>query len=374
MARKGENIYKRRDGRWEGRYIVGRKADGRARYSSIYGKSYHEVKTELERRKGEQFRSLPNCSLTVKYLMELWLSLRSTEVKASTYQRYSALIERHISPRLGNIRINNLTAEVVSGFIKDLLKGGRLDGRGGLSPKMVSDIVSILRSAIRLAGKKYAVRDTALFDIKGAAVKQPRVETLRNSECEVLVQSILAAPDLTGIAILLALSIGLRLGEVCGLKWSDIHFSERELSVNRTVLRIKSGNKTQLIAQTPKTESSIRVIPLPVEMVRLLSQFKRSAADDIYVLTGRKTPLEPRTLQARFHRYMRNHGLKSIRFHALRHTFATRSIESGFDAKTVSELLGHSSVKTTLQLYVHPTMTHKREVIEAVSFFIPARV
>ena len=122
MARKGENIYKRRDGRWEGRYIVGRKADGRARYSSIYGKSYHEVKTELERRKGEQFRSLPNCSLTVKHLMELWLSLRSTEIKASTYQRYSALIERHISPRLGNIRINNLTAEVVSGFIKDLRK------------------------------------------------------------------------------------------------------------------------------------------------------------------------------------------------------------------------------------------------------------
>ena len=194
MARKGENIYKRRDGRWEGRYIVGRKADGRARYSSIYGKSYHEVKSELERRKGEQFRSLPNCSLTVKHLMELWLSLRSTEIKASTYQRYFALIERHVSPRLGNIRINNLTAEVVSGFIKDLLKGGRLDGRGGLSAKMVSDIVSILRSAIRLAGKKYSVRDTALFDIKGPAIKQPRVETLRNSECEVLVQSILAAP------------------------------------------------------------------------------------------------------------------------------------------------------------------------------------
>ena len=117
MARKGENIYKRKDGRWEGRYIIGRKTDGSARYASVYGKSYREVKDTLERKKGEQYRTLPNCSLTVKALLAIWLSLRSTEIKASSYQHYAALIDSQIIPRLGNIRVSNLTAEILSAFV-----------------------------------------------------------------------------------------------------------------------------------------------------------------------------------------------------------------------------------------------------------------
>lgn len=371
MARKGENIYKRKDGRWEGRYIIGRKSNGQARYASVYGRSYREVKDDLERKKGERFRNLPNCSLTVKALLELWLSLRSTEIKASSYQHYQTLILGQIVPRLGSIRVSDLTAETISGFIRELMDHGRLDGKGGLSGSTISGIVCILRSAIRLAGKKYAVRDTSLFDVKGPKLQQVRTGTLSGSECEALAHCVMAEPDLSGAAYLLALGFGLRLGELCGLKWSDIHFAEKELTVNRTVLRVKTGNRTQLVEQDPKTENAVRVIPLTAEMLALLSRLRGSTGDDAFLLTGKKKPMEPRTLQKRFQRFMAEHGLRRVHLHTLRHTFATRSIERGFDAKTVSELLGHKSVKTTLQLYVHPSMQHKREIVETVSVLLP---
>jgi len=132
MSKRGENIYKRKDGRWEGRYISGRKPDGSAKYTSIYGKSFREVRDSLERKKGEQYRTKPNCSLTVKALMAMWLSLRSTEIKTSSYQHYLALIESQIIPRLGSIRVSSLSAEMVSAFVKELLERGRIDGKGGI--------------------------------------------------------------------------------------------------------------------------------------------------------------------------------------------------------------------------------------------------
>lgn len=374
MARKGENIYKRRDGRWEGRYIVGRKVDGRARYASIYGKSYREVREALERKKGEQYRTMPNCSLTVKALMAMWLSLRSTEIKASTYQHYLALIERHIVPRLGNIRVGNLTAEMVSAFVKDLLVRGRRDGKGGLAPSTVSGILSVLRSAIRLAAKKYAIRDITLFDVKGPAVRQPKTSTLSTAECETLARCIMAEPDLSGAAYLLALCCGLRLGELCGLMWSDIHFSESILTINRTVLRIKDGDHTKLVVQPPKTESALRPIPLTAGLLLLFSRFRGNALDDAYVFTGTQKPLEPRTLQKRFKRFLELHGLQHICIHGLRHTFATRSIDGGFDPKTLSEVLGHKNVKTTLQRYVHPSLSQKRRLVEGVAVSLPADI
>ncbi len=374
MARKGENIYKRKDGRWEGRYIVGRKADGCARYASVYGKSYRDVKDMLERKKGEQYRTMPNCSLTVKALLAMWLSLRSTEIKASSYQHYLALIDSQIIPRLGNIRVSSLTAEIISGFVKELTERGRLDGKGGLSPSTVAGIMSILRSAIRLAGKKYAIRDIALFDVKGPAVRQSKAATLSRGESEALARCVMADPDLSGVAYLLALGCGLRLGEICGLKWSDVRFDEGELTINRTVLWVKAERNTKLTVQTPKTESSNRTIPLTAAMRSLLAQLRDGAVNDAFVLTGKKKPMEPRTLQKRFQRFLYEHGLRSIPFHGLRHSFATRCIEEGYDAKAVSELLGHRNVKTTLQLYVHPSKEHKREIVEAVSVFLPFSV
>ena len=374
MARKGENIYKRKDGRWEGRYIVGRKPNGQAKYASVYGKGYLEVKEKLDKRKGDRFRSLPSCQLTVKLMLEMWLSMRVTDIKESSYQRYITLIEKHILPYLGKIRIQSLTAEILTDYIKTLRKNGRLDGKGGLAEKTVSDVFAILKSALKQVGRKYAV-DGSLFDVKAPTVRTKRVETLGDWECEVLSRSILQNPDLSGAAYLLALNSGLRLGEICGLRWSDISYPERTLTVNRTVLRLKNGLRTQLTVQTPKTEASLRTIPLTAEILSFLAKLRNNAPEDAFILTGRRMqPMEPRTLQYRFQAALKSNGLKRHTFHALRHTFATRAIERGIDAKTVSELLGHSNVSITLQLYVHPTMLHKRKSVEVVSSILPMAV
>ncbi len=374
MARKGANIYRRKDGRWEGRFISGRKPDGKAKYSYVYGKSYSETKDKMDKRKMERYRAMPSCPLTVKLMLEMWLNQRMTDIKESSYQRYAFLIQMHILPYLGNLRISTLTAETLTNYVKGLQKSGRLDNCGGLAEKTVSDIVSILKSSLKLASRKYAVSPEVL-DIKGPTVKQKRVETLGDWECEVLSRSILRDPDLNGAAYLLALDAGLRLGEVCGLKWSDVSFAERTVAISRTVTRIKSGARTQLVVQSPKTEASERVIPLTANFLSLLTKFRSDAPDDAYILTGNRTkPMEPRTLQYRFQAFLKRNGLKHHHFHALRHTFATRSIESGFDAKTVSEIIGHRNVKTTLQRYVHPSMLHKRRIMDAVSTILPAAV
>ena len=368
MAKKGENIYKRKDGRWEGRCISGRKPDGSVKYASVYGKSYREVKALLEKHKGQRIKPIPPCNLTVKLLMETWLSLRVTVVKESTYQRYEALINCHILPYLGGVRVNNLTAQMISDYIQKLQKEGRIDGRGGLSEKTVCDVLCVFRSAIKFAAKNNDINANDLFDIATPTIKQKRVDTLGDAEYETMIRSIYAEPDLNGAAYLLALNLGLRLGEVCGLKWSDINFAERLLYINRTVIRLKSGNHTKLMVQTPKTESAVRILPVPAEILVFLIKLKNTRAPDAYVFTGSRTiPQEPRTLEARFKRFLSDHGLRSIHFHTLRHTFATRCVEHGIDAKTISEILGHANVKTTLQLYVHPSMSYKREAVESVT-------
>ena len=372
MAKKGENIYKRKDGRWEGRCISGRKPDGSAKYASVYGKSYREVKALLEKRKAARGLSLPPCNLTVKLLMEMWLSLRVTVVKDSTYQRYEALINCHILPHLGGVRVNRLSAQMMSDYIQKLQQKGRVDGRGGLSEKTVCDILCVLRSALKFAAKNNEINVKDLFDITTPVIKQKRVDTLGDAEYEAMTRSIYAEPDLNGAAYLLALNLGLRLGEVCGLKWSDINFAERLLYINRTVIRLKSGSHTKLMVQTPKTESATRVVPVPTEILAFLLRLKNTTNQDAYILTGsKKTPQEPRTLESRFKRFLKVHGIRCIHFHTLRHTFATRCVEHGIDAKTISEILGHANIKTTLQLYVHPSMSYKREAVESVTF-LPA--
>ena len=374
MAKRGENIYHRADGRWEGRYAAGLKPSGKTKYVSVYGKTYREAKEKLEKHKGERYRALPICTLTVKLIMEAWLSIRATEIKESSYQRYWMLIDKHIVPRLGSLRVNALTAKILSDFIKDLQQSGRRDGKGGLSEKTVSDILCVLRSALRLAGRKYAVNDDCLFEVKAPAPRNKPLETMCDEECLELTHAVLATPDLSGAAYLLGLNFGLRIGEVCGLKWSDIDVSKRELTVNRTVLRIKAGSRTKVVVQTPKTDSSVRVLPLTAEMLYLLSGLRNTKNDDAFILSGKTRPMEPRALQYRFRVFQERNGLERRNYHSLRHTFATRSIERGYDAKALSELLGHKNVRTTLQLYVHPTMQHKRKIVEALSSMLPMAV
>lgn len=362
MPRKGENIYKRRDGRWEGRLLVGHKPGGNAVYRSVYAKSYAEVKAALDKLKRErQPNPLVNCRLTVKNLLDAWLHSRSPDLKPSSRARYADLIRLHIEPELGNCRLSGLTPEQLEDFLRQQRLHGRADGKGGLSAKTVSDILAVLKSALKYAGRTYAL-PPGLLDVTLPSHKPKRVQTFGVWETDRMTKILSRQPDITSVCLLLCLNSGLRLGELCALRWSDFNCLEQILSVRRTVQRMHG----ELVVQTPKTAASERQIPIPKEILQLLWPYRKHAEADAYILTGRTDkPLEPRTMQYRFAALLKKNDLPVRNFHVLRHSFATRCVEQGMDAKTLSEILGHSNVRTTLQLYVHPGMEQKRAGIEA---------
>ncbi|MDE5754797.1 MAG: site-specific integrase, partial [Oscillospiraceae bacterium] len=192
--------------------------------------------------------------------------------------------------------------------------------------------------------------------------KSEKKETvlLSHAEQEILCYTIQKQQDSTGIAVLLSYYTGLRIGEVCGLRWSDINFEKNSLTVSRTVQRITEKNDnhaTHLLIGTPKSKTSVRIIPLPKFLMNILSKHKIKT--DAYILSQTASPVEPRTLQYRFKSLLKRANLPSVKFHALRHMFASNCIKLGFDVKTLSEILGHSAVETTLNRYVHASIEQK---------------
>lgn len=167
------------------------------------------------------------------------------------------------------------------------------------------------------------------------------------------------------MAFLLRLETGIRLGEVCALRWSDVDFTSGLLHIRRTAYRINYGGRTELVTQTPKTDNSLQTIPLTAKMLSILRSFR--AGENDYLFTGSDKPMEPRTLQYRFQKFLKELGISSRNFHILRHSFATRCIDCGMDIKSLPEILGHANVQVTLQMYVHPSMDSKRSALEAAS-------
>lgn len=363
MPRRGENIYKRKDGRWEGRYIVDRRPDGRAIYHSIYGPTYGEVRQKLKtQQEAHHKRQLRGCIMTVKELFANWQE-ENGHVKPTTRERYRALIEKHIQPELGAYRVCDLTEELLKLFVEKKLKSGRLDGKGGLSPKTVNDICVLVKSALKLAKRKYHYRGDE--EIRSPAVRQKQIDVLSEWESQRISAAVAQNPNLENLSYLLCLDTGIRLGEVCALRWSDIDFHSGLLHIRRTAYRINYGGCTELVLQTPKSECSLRDLPLTAKMLSLLRPL--CTKPENYILTGSSKPMEPRTLQYRFRRFQLSLDIPTRNYHVLRHSFATRCIERGMDAKTLSEILGHANVKTTLQMYTHPSMQSKRRLLEAAS-------
>ena len=364
MPRKGENIYRRRDGRWEARFKDGLKPDGRARYRSVYAHSYTEVKSKLLecRKRQDQPKRVPtDKNLTVKSLLDTWLLRKASNVKESSYQCYAALIEKHILPVLGQMSASAVTESCLNSFVTDKLNHGRLNGKGGLSKKTVNDILFILKSALSAS---------VLLDYK--EIRAPRhhqavIETFDEWETERIRQAALQDGTLFTLPYLLCLSTGLRLGELCAVRWEDVDLEKRLILVRRTVLRLKCGDHTELVIQTPKTECSERRAPLSLELTKSLAKLRNNAPGDAYVLTGQiDKPLEPRALQYRFAAFLKANHIRYRNFHVLRHTFATRCIARGMDPKMLSILLGHANVRTTLQLYVHPTLDQMRSFLDTL--------
>lgn len=369
MPKKGENIYKRKDGRWEGRYIKAYRPNGKAQYSSVYGRTYAEVKQKLLAARIDQVQKHErNCTAQqYKIIIQGWLAVARVRVKESTYSRYSHLASSHILPYLGNLTIEQLTSQVVEQHIIFLLSEGRLDGMGGLSPKTTSDILTVIKGSIEY-GRCCGFAINCYLD--RLSIKKPATDmrVLSKEEQERLLTILLDNTDLRKLGVLLCLYTGIRIGEMCALKWENIDLTGGVLSIRETLQRIQETpsqgkKKTKVVITEPKSRRSVRDIPLPPFLTKLALPF--CSNPKAFVLTGQSDKyIEPRLLQYSFKKYTKECGLDDVNYHALRHTFATRCIELGFDVKTLSEILGHTSVNITLNRYVHSSMDAKRSNME----------
>lgn len=359
MSKRGLNIYKRKDGRWEGRFKCGYNDLGKAKYRSVYAKSYSAVKALLEREKTNHNKGC-SCKCTVGELCELWLHDVRNKVKESTYANYAMKLRKHVLPRFAGMKYEALTALELNNFISDKLKSG-------LSEKYVSDIVVLMKSVARFGSKNYNYPNRIEFVTLPKALEQAEKPLLDREEQVRLQRELMRDPTPTNIGILLSTATGIRIGELCALKWSDIDLEKSILTVRHTVQRICNVGKkgTRLVITAPKSRSSVRQIPLPEFILPVLRE--RRAAEDCYILSGTRKLVEPRTMQYRFKRLLYRLSFPQVSFHKLRHQFATRCVELGFDVKTLSEILGHHSVEVTLNRYVHSTLERKRDCMKLFS-------
>ena len=279
-------------------------------------------------------------------LADLWLKRERNFLKISTYSTYKNLYETHIKPVFGNKFIGNISSESLQQFIFDKLKNGRLDGNRGLSRKTVKDIMTIIKISINYAIRENIIKEKSLKYKIPKTDKINEINTFNQEEQSLLFKYIASNLTSKSVGILLAMSIGLRIGELCGLKWKDIDLQNEILIVNKTLqriyFRVKKGGKSEIIISVPKSKNSYRIIPLSRNLVNFL---KILQIDD---------------------KSLEKLKIRKLKFHSLRHTFATTAIESGIDYKTVSEILGHASVNTTLELYTHPKIEHKKKCIELI--------
>jgi len=371
MPRRGENIRKRNDGRWEKRYIDSYNGDGKPRYKSVYGGSYAEVKAKYSSLQSGNAKSEVKSVVTFENLCILWLDDIKITVKESTYAHYHNTVHNHIIPYFQNTKAKQINNEIINNFIKEKIANGRLDGKGGLSPKSINGIVIILKEVIQYgADNKHIPEMPTAFKKPKVAVQL--INVLSVQEQNKLEGYIVSRLDLIGIGILICLFTGIRAGELCALLWNDINFGTGMLEITKTLQRIKNTDedaktKTKIIIDTPKSDKSVRAIPMPLFLFSILKQFEEQYDTDDYVLTGKSRYAEPRTFERNFKIVLDKAGIDTINCHALRHTFATRAVERGFDTKSLSEILGHSSVRITLEKYVNSSAELKKLHMEKLS-------
>lgn len=371
MPRKGENIYKRKDGRWEGRYIKGyRFSDKKAQYGYVYARSYTEVKEKMRmlQRSGQEYKGNATPIFFGNIAME-WLFVAQNRVKESTFARYYQMVESHIVPEIGNYPTEKINTVLIEEYITQLLFSGRLDGKGGLSSKTVWDILTIIKSIIIYARENGISINCDLRKITIKKNVRP-IQVLTPSDQKKLTAFLLQDMDNSKFGVLLSLYTGIRLGEVCALQWENINFETGVLEVRKTLQRMRdfsaySYEKTKLVLSDPKTNNSIRDIPLPDNILAIAAKLRGS--QETYLLTNSIHYMEPRTLQNRYKRYLAECDIPENNYHTLRHTFATRCIEVGFEIKSLSEILGHASVNITLNRYVHSSYNLKKANMQKVT-------
>lgn len=390
MAKKGNSegsIYKDKQGRWRG-VVTLYCADGVPKRKYFYGKTKREVTEKVNNTLSEIHNNTytePN-KITFYEWMSLWLDTYCRgELKQTSIINYETYIEKHIKPTIGNVRLQDLTPIVLQKYYQEKSKNGRIDGNGGLSPKTMKNMHAMIHTGLKKAYLLgYVNKNVADFVSTPKIVKKER-KFFTVEEQQELQKHL--PNERIGIILLLDLYTGMRMGELLGLTWSNVHLDlngESYLKVTQTLNRIKNpdsnnGPNTVLCLGTPKTSYSNRTIPLLPEIAEKLIEHKQKQSEylskngypqsEFVFCSTTGTPYDPRDLQRDYKNILRKYNIRMINFHGIRHTFATRALESGMDIKTLSSILGHSSIQITLDLYAHVTNQLQAEHMANLKMF-----
>lgn len=366
MARRGENIYKRKDNRWEGRYVSGYDDNGKAKIGYVYAKTYREVREKLHQAKALGKASSQKGKNKFSDYCDEWLVLARNRVKESTYVKYSGIIHKHLKPALGKYAPEAISTLLVESFSNKLLI------TDGLTPKTVKDVLAVLRSVLKYMNKQHG---GSLNDIEIIYPKEPPKEmrVLSKEERTRFFSYLLTDMDEVKFGIIMVFLTGMRIGEICALKWQDINLKAGIITINHTMQRLsdfseEATSKTKILIGDAKSACSMRMIPLPEYGVNLCKNMQ-PANPEAYVLTGDAHRfIEPRSLQYKLKKITTACNLKDVHFHTLRHTFATCCVEVDFEIKSLSEILGHANTRITLDRYVHSSLELKRANMEKLCF------
>lgn len=369
MARRGENIYKRKDGRYEGRFIRGYRLGRKPIWGYVYGKQYYDVRRRLIQKKAETAKR-PSAMMQFgsgcfEDWFNYWLdSVVRLKVKASTYACYRTIAEKHILPCYGKLLLSQMTADEAN------LMPARMQ-MSGLSANTCKGAYRLFRAAVEAAFAERLMIDNPVGKKVFRKEKGHKARVLTVYEQKIVTRHAAQGGE---FPVLIALYAGLRVGEVCALRWGDINWQERSLTVRATVQRVKlhqkhGEKKTELMITKPKTEESLRTIPVPEFIIRRLQVLFNQGQRSEFVFGDKGRPADPRLIQKRCKRMTESLELERVHFHTFRHSYATRLLEMGVDIKTVSALLGHSSVQTTLNFYAHSTPEHQRLAVVKLERF-----
>ncbi len=360
MSRRGENIYKRKDGRWEGRIL---RSSGKYRY--FYAKTYREVKEKMKHFQEDNLA--PQQSDTIETVSNQFLNWIQGDirhqVKPSTYENYQYCVQKYMIPFFSTLKNKQLTVDTVAQFASFIRCNNTI------SASYQRKILTIFKTALKSVLKHSQDSATIIEAVRLPKLEGNEVQVFSTREQQLIEHAALHAGNRRALGLILCFYSGIRLGELCGLKWGDFDWETGSMSVMRTVTRAKNfgpnKEKTALHIGTPKSRKSIRKIPLPASIVQ---QARAMGLDqirpDYFILSNNIEPLDPRSYQKLFKKILAQAGVTTRKFHAIRHTFATRALELGVDIKTLSEMLGHSSVSITLNIYAHSLMEQKKIAID----------
>lgn len=363
---KNENVFKRKEGRREARCIKGYEPSGKIRYGFCRNKTYREIKEKAAEYKASSAAGnvIPVNSKKHRFSFycDEWLKQKRDRIRESTYIKYRTAIEKHIKPKLGGCFPSGIDSGAIEEFTHALLFEDKM------AVKTVHDILTVLRGILKYTSAQLT---EDLPEIVYPRERRREMRVLSRDEQKCFVDYLSEDMDACRFGLLLALFTGIRIGELCALQWKNINIRERTVHIVSTMQRLQDTDKagerrTRIVIGAPKSDTSVRTIPM-TGCAAALCEKMDCENSEAYILTGTEAYMEPRTLQYRVEKYARACGLEGVHAHTLRHTFATRAIEVGFEIKSLSEILGHSTTTVTMERYVHSSMELKRTNMNKLS-------